>query len=319
MKQTRYLTVFILSLIFCSCFCSVKTQKKNNVSKKSHKKYSRSVALLAMIMHLWKPSKYSIEVAYNSLNSKCGNKIRRSKLSKSISNMIKKSKSKTKKIFPKKHNKISHVKNTFIKSLGKAFRCQALPANLRRAMHRMIHGTKKYPLKHQSHHRKSRHAKKHHRKSRHAKKHHRKSKYAKKHHRKSKHAKKHHRKSKHAKKHHKRQRKLARQILNIVNKAGASTKSIYRSIAEAIVAILRKETSSSQIVSKSLPASNPNNTLRASSTRSNYNQYTAPTGANFGNQYTAPTIQTPNQPSNNYPQSPQHQNYNNGNHYTLVD
>ena len=112
--------------------------------------------------------------------------------------------------------------------------------------------------------------------------------------------------------------------MNIVNKAGASTKSIYRSIAEAIVAILRKETSSSQIVSKSLPASNPNNTLRASSTRasptrSNYNQYTAPTGANFGNQYTAPTIQTPNQPSNNYPQSPQHQNYNNGNHYTLVD
>ena len=90
MKQIKYLTFFILALIFCNLFISANSQKKKNSAKKSINKESRSVALLAMIMHLWKPSKYSFKLSYKTLNRNCGRSIRHSKLSKTISTLSKK-------------------------------------------------------------------------------------------------------------------------------------------------------------------------------------------------------------------------------------
>ena len=78
----------------------------------------------------------------------------------------------------------------------------------------------------------------------------------------------HHRNGKHNKRHHKSHRKYTTQILNILKKLGICSKS--KSISQDILTIFRQETSSSQIVSNPLPASNPNNTLRAYKIGSNY-------------------------------------------------
>ena len=120
MKQMKYLSIFILAMILClNIVTSDNIQRKSSKSKKVVKiGKHKSVALMAMVLHLSNKSKYSFYRAIKLLRTKCGKKIRATRVFHLVNAHVggKSSRSHTRKM---------------LRSLARSLECSALPKKLR--------------------------------------------------------------------------------------------------------------------------------------------------------------------------------------------
>ena len=206
MKQMKYLSIFILAMILClNIVTSDNIQRKSSKSKKVVKiGKHKSVALMAMVLHLSNKSKYSFYRAIKLLRTKCGKKIRATRVFHLVNAHVggKSSRSHTRKM---------------LRSLARSLECSALPKKLRsssRKLRKIFRSRKsKSSRKSAKKHRKSKSSRKSakkHRKSKSSRKSakkHRKSKSSRKSAKKLRKSAKKHRKSKSSRKSAKKHRK----------------------------------------------------------------------------------------------------------------
>ena len=337
MKQSRYMNILILALIVCTVIVSRKSKKKS-----FNLKENRSVSLLAMITHTWNPKKFTFKNAFRSIKKNCRRSLNKNNLyrklinvsTKALKKAVKSSKASTGNSFISRYQSISlKLRRNFLRSVLRSFNCKVLPRSLRTTVRRLL----KVRIRHSRRHRRNkkhskRHATRHRRRVRRHKRHSRR--YSRRHRRNNRRHKRHsrrytrrhrrhnrrNRRSKKQRRHSKRQsrikfrnnRKLNKRLTKAVISLGkifkknkGNFKKLLKKLAVKIVRILRNH---KKVIKQPI---NSQTTVK-------------PVFAQI--KPIIPIMRTivKKQPINqtnvqSQPINPQHPNWDNDNHYTLVD